>query len=327
MEARVVYGPDALDVGMRMHDTEPRVISARLTRRDAWSNFSDWAMVIVDSRFDRRSAFGLAVNPLGVQRDNYFFADGRQGLSWVVVWGAVSSVEVHFGPSFARNVNHRQFVTAFEDPGAATTFGRRIVFGDLDQTTVAANLRVNWTFTPNLSLELFAQPYASAGSYSRLKEFTTPRALEFAVCGSDRGMFCRLPGVYAIHPTAAVACPAGTGNEMQGAGLHPLGHPDFTFRSLRGNAVLRWEYRPGSTLFAVWQQDRSASAAFGDLAWSRDAGDFLRQPGRHVLMLKGSYWLGRSAPTRHWLQGKVEMPILLPGHLPGHTVYRVSARP
>ncbi len=91
-EARVLYGPDALYVGMRMYDTEAHAISAQLTRRDAWSNVSDWAMVMIDSRFDRRSAFGFAVNPLGVQHDNYSFDDGRQDMSWVAVWEAATSV-------------------------------------------------------------------------------------------------------------------------------------------------------------------------------------------------------------------------------------------
>jgi hypothetical protein len=71
-----------------------------------------------------------------------------------------------------------------------------------------------------------------------------------------------------------------------------LAEPDFRVRSLRGNAVLRWEYRPGSTLFLVWQQRR----AYRDLAAAGfdvggELGALLAEPAENVLIVKGSYWL------------------------------------
>jgi hypothetical protein len=204
------------------------------------------------------------------------------------------STEIQFGPSLARNVNNRQFVRSFADPSAEATFGQRIVFADLRQTTAAASFRLNQTFTPNLSLQLFAQPFVSAGAYSGLKEFTTPGETRFAVYGQDRGAVCRFDRVYAIHPTAAYACPstAPTAGEAAQEGAWMLAAPDFTFRSLRGNAVLRWEYRPGSALFVVWQQDRSGRHPFGDLQWSRDPGGLFGEPGRNVFTVKATYWMG-----------------------------------
>jgi hypothetical protein len=212
-----------------------------------------------------------------------------------VSWRPTTYIEALLGPSVSWNGNRRQYVRAFGDPEAEPTFGQRIVFADLDQTTVAANLRLNWTFTPNLSLQLFAQPYVSAGAYSGLKEFTTPGDTRFAVYGQDRGTVCRYAGAYAIQPTRSLACPverpgAAAADEL---GFRLLGDPDFTFRSLRGNAVLRWEYRPGSALFVVWQQDRSGQYPYGDLQWSRDPADLLREPGRHVFLVKATYWIGR----------------------------------
>jgi hypothetical protein len=72
-----------------------------------------------------------------------------------------------------------------------------------------------------------------------------------------------------------------------------FGNPDFNFRSLRGNAVLRWEYRPGSTLFVVWQQQRSGVESFGDFDLSRDSRGVFRAPPDNVFVIKMSYWFGR----------------------------------
>ena len=69
--------------------------------------------------------------------------------------------------------------------------------------------------------------------------------------------------------------------------------PDFNFRSLRGNAVVRWEYRPGSTLFFVWTQDRSDSLLTGDLNFSRDRHELFSAKPNNIFLIKANYWLGR----------------------------------
>ena len=71
-----------------------------------------------------------------------------------------------------------------------------------------------------------------------------------------------------------------------------FGNPDFNFRSLRGNAVLRWEYRPGSTLFLVWTQQRSDTAPFGDFDFRRDRQALFRATPDNIFLVKVSYWLG-----------------------------------
>jgi hypothetical protein len=125
--------------------------------------------------------------------------------------------------------------------------------------------RVEWTFTPNLSLQLFAQPFVSAGRYERFKEF------------GDAG---------------TCACPEAEPARGDAAFITRFGDPDFTFRSLRSNAVLRSEYRPGSALFFVWQQDRSGFLPFGDFDFGRDYGALFCEPARNVFLVKATYWIG-----------------------------------
>ena len=62
--------------------------------------------------------------------------------------------------------------------------------------------------------------------------------------------------------------------------------------SLRTNFVLRWEFRPGSTLFLVWNQNRSDEEYGGDLHAFEDLGSSFSATGRHVLALKIAYWIG-----------------------------------
>jgi hypothetical protein len=176
-----------------------------------------------------------------------------------------------------------QFVRSATDPLATETFGRRYVFADLRQTTLSMTTRIEWTFTPTLSFQLYAQPFVSTGRYDRFKEFARPRSYDFLIYGKDRGTIGFDPTVQAY-----TVDPDGTGP----APSFQIGNPDFNVRSLRGNAVLRWEYRPGSAIFVVWQQERSDFAPEGNFDFGRDVGAIFRAPATNVFLIKASYWIG-----------------------------------
>jgi hypothetical protein len=178
-----------------------------------------------------------------------------------------------------------QFVRRFDDPSATHFFGRRAVFAEIEQRTLSVNTRVNWTFTPDLTLELFAQPFVATGDYESFKEFVRPRVLdkhEFDAAQLTPVMANGRVASYTLDPDRDPA----TAN-------FSFGNPDFNVRSLRGSAVLRWEYRPGSTLFFVWQQERSGAAGYGDFAFDRDATAVFRQHPDNIFVIKASYWMGR----------------------------------
>jgi hypothetical protein len=170
-------------------------------------------------------------------------------------------------------------VSAVPDPVAAATFGTRHVFATLDQKEISMITRLDWTFSPKLSLQLFLQPLISAGDFTQLKEFAQPRTYDFAVYGQDKGTITETSDGSVIDPG-------------DGGAAFTIPEQNFTIRSLRGNAVLRWEWRPGSTLFLVWQQNRQSDDTSGDLDVSRDV-DALLTGGaaRNVVAVKASYWL------------------------------------
>jgi Domain of unknown function (DUF5916) len=189
------------------------------------------------------------------------------------------ALRLSFGPALILLHTLSQYVTAVPDPAAATTFGTRHVFATLDQREVSMITRADWTFTPKLSLQLFLQPLISAGDFTELKEFVRPRAYDFAVFGRDKGTITATSDGAQIDPG-------------DGGPTFTIPQQNFTIRSLRANAVLRWEWRPGSTFFLVWQQNRDNDERFGNLRLGRDV-DALFSGGlsRNVLAVKASYWL------------------------------------
>ena len=185
--------------------------------------------------------------------------------------------QVSLGPSYELEVNPRQYLGA-RSGGAPATFGSRYVFGFIDRTTLAIEARVNFTLKPDLTLDLYAQPFSASGRYYDVGELPEPRSRKLRTYGTDGTTIGRTPD-RAFEVT-------------DGGDTFTLTNPDFNVRSFRSTSVLRWEWRPGSTFFVVWQQDRSGLKRIGDRV---DAGDLfgsLTASGDNFFAVKASYWLG-----------------------------------
>ncbi|HYE94896.1 MAG TPA: DUF5916 domain-containing protein [Rubricoccaceae bacterium] len=205
-----------------------------------------------------------------------------------------SAVSVSLEPAIQAEFDTDQFVTRRDDAAAEGTFGTRYVFADIRQSSFDVGLRLDWTFTPDLTLQLFARPFVTSGRYSSFKEFTTPGAFAFDRYGVERGTItprtCTIEGCVPTLPGERpdeYAIDPGDGGEA-----FEIDNPDFNFRSLRGNAVLRWEYRPGSALFVVWQQVRDEFAPYDGFGILEEVGEVFRAPVRNVFLVKATYWFG-----------------------------------
>ncbi len=202
------------------------------------------------------------------------------------------NLELRLGPSLTRSYTRAQYVAFRNDPLATNTFGGRYIFAPIDQTTFSLETRLYVTFSPTLSLQVFAQPLVSSGHYGDLAEFRAPRTYSFATYGEDIGTSVRQDdGTYLIDPDGP-----GPASEFT------VSDRSFNFRSLLGNAVLRWEWSPGSTLFLVWQQSRADRVLASDFneTGALDVGNFdlgydtrelfgLRTD--NILLVKVNYWL------------------------------------
>ncbi len=203
-----------------------------------------------------------------------------------------SRVDIEVEPSYQREQDPRQYVAAASDPSFTPTFGQRIIFADIDRTTFSVSTRLNATFNPRLTLQLFAQPLLSAGDFVTYKQFSQ--------AGTDQ--FDKFKEGTAEAVGTSVRCIDGrtcrVGDnrfvDFQGDGVSDISfrERDFRVRTLRGNAVLRWEYRPGSTFYMVWQQARNfEDRAAAEFSLGPDFGRLLRQQPDNVLILKMNYWL------------------------------------
>jgi hypothetical protein len=202
-------------------------------------------------------------------------------------WRPTPMLSVDVTPEFSANRNRQQYVTTTTDAGAAAMFGRRYVFADVLQHTSALTARLNVTLSPVLSLELYAQPYVSTGDYRGFRELTAPRTTDYLVYGTT-------PGSVAAPVTSPDGSVAAYDLDPDGAGPRAtsrIGNPDFSYRSLRGNAVLRWEYRPGSTLFLVWTTACSASGSNPRFDAVGDMRNLCQGRSDNVFAVKMNYWL------------------------------------
>lgn len=252
---------------------------------------------------NRRTRGGpLTVNSPGQQGNIFINSDDRQSVvfgigsfvymaDWekefsldpYIEWKPSSNISFQLSPSFQRSQTPSQWINVYDDATAKSTFGKRYVFGELDQTTLSASIRLNWTFTPQLSLQLYVQPLISSGSYVNFKELARPKSYDFNIYGKNSSTITR---VKTESSDDFVVDPDGNGP----APTLSFSNPDFNYKSLRGNAVLRWEYRPGSTLYLVWTQSRSDYENDGEFNFSRSFNRLISANADNILMLKFTYW-------------------------------------
>ena len=202
-----------------------------------------------------------------------------------------SSLEFSIGPRYNRQRNAAQYVTTSGSVPFEPTYGNRYIFGNLVRNTVSMDTRLNVAFSTDVSLQLFLQPLISSGeylSYRQLQAAETFDLIDFtAGQASDDGS-----GVMCVGGTTCVE----NGRryfDFTGDGTpdHSTSDRDFNIRSVRGNAVFRWQYRPGSEIFLVWQHSRRDTQDFGDLDFGRDIGGLFSAPSENVFIFKLSHYL------------------------------------
>ncbi|HUR91939.1 MAG TPA: DUF5916 domain-containing protein, partial [Gemmatimonadaceae bacterium] len=186
-----------------------------------------------------------------------------------------------------------QFVGRTTSLSYAPTFGTRYLFGELDRRELGLETRLNVTFSPRATLQFFAQPLLSSGDYLTYKQLSRPRS--YAFDEFQEGTYLPAPAAPGCGSGRTCRSPNGTRYidfDGDGTADHSFTDRDFNVRSLIGNAIFRWEYRPGSALFFVWQRQQEDEANVGNFDLSRDAGALFRAPARSVFLIKASYWFG-----------------------------------
>jgi hypothetical protein len=217
------------------------------------------------------------------------FLDGQ--FSWATASGSWSlqaapglTVQARSNLDFSASLNVSFNVTDDQFIAAPTSASgtQEYVLARLDQTSAGLTLRANYTISPTLSLQLYAQPFTSVGAFDDYREVTSPRARDYA----DRFHFFDDSELVAGDGTLAAD------TDGDGVAEYSFDRPDFNFRQLRSNLVMRWEYRPGSTLFAVWAYNGTGGDDTGVFVLEEEISGIGSAPAEHVFLLKLNYWLG-----------------------------------
>jgi hypothetical protein len=191
--------------------------------------------------------------------------------------------ELALEPVYFTSIDPRQYLTTVErSPGTTTTYGNRYVFATVDRSQLALRTRLNYAVTPDLTVESYAEPFVSSGTYSSLGELATPRSRFLRAYGSDRSAIRRNDdGSYLVTDTL----PSGSVDAFT------VDNSDFDVLSFRSNVVVRWEWRPGSTLYVVWQQDRRAEELVARAVRPQRLWRTIEARGANVFAVKLAYWL------------------------------------
>jgi hypothetical protein len=196
---------------------------------------------------------------------NYFRGSGgrSRSLSFGPELGfkAAGRFSANLSVNWDHSIRDNQWYGNFEaDDGIHYTFAH------LDQRTTSVTARLNYTFTPDVSLQTYVQPFVSKGTYSNVRELSsTPRADDY----DDR---------YTPYGDPEVTDDPG----------------GFNFKQVQSNLVFRWEYRPGSTLFVVWNHGRQGFVPeAGERGFGGEVRDLFQLHPANTFLIKMSYWLNR----------------------------------
>ncbi len=202
-------------------------------------------------------------------------------LRFAEFWGGITykpssalSIEIH--PSYYTNKNQLQYVDTLN-----LDEGKKYIFGRINQKTLSLTIRMNLSITPDLSIQLYGQPFVSAGDYSAFKQITSPRAKAYAdrfeIFADNQISYDPDDKIYSID------------ENQDGLANYSFDDPDFHFLELRANLIIRWEYIPGSTVYLVWTQGRTNDIGDARFSFFNNLQDLFSVHPHNVFLVKFTY--------------------------------------
>jgi len=186
------------------------------------------------------------------------------------------SVQFSVSPFWDKITEPQQYATTLPN-GRPETYDSRYIFAFIDRNTVSTEFRLGLTLRPDMNLDIYAEPFAAAGHYYDYGELLAPQSRE------------RLK--YGTSGSTVTTNPDGSQTVNIDGATFTLRNRDFNTLSYRSNVVLRWEYRAGSTLYLVWQQDRAGTETIGSPVSASDAFRSITAPGSNIFLIKTSFWI------------------------------------
>ncbi|MGE0556085.1 MAG: DUF5916 domain-containing protein [Gemmatimonadales bacterium] len=254
-----------------------RGLDDRATRGGPLIQLPEGGSVALGVRSDTRRAVSAGVTA-GLTWDES--GSSIQLLSGSLTLQTRSGANLEISPAYTRSAYSQFYLATYADPVAGATFGSRYVFAPLTQNVLSVSTRLNYYFNPSLSLQVYAQPFVASADFGVPEALLAPRSYDFLRYGTGGSTRTTDPSTGAVTLDADGNGPAPS---FTVPGL------DFHQRSLRSNVVLRWEYRPGSTLFLVWNQSRFLQESDPSFDPFRNLGRIFGDDMRNVFLIKANY--------------------------------------
>ncbi len=235
--------------------------------------------------------FGFNTNYTGTTQFSTSFnygVDELDGWLWTVSTSLSTRVgnrmEFSLNPRYTREDQPRQYVASVAGHGGGEgTYGVRYVFSRIARTTISTTVRMNYYFTSNFSLEVYAEPYAANGKFHQHGELIKAR-------GHDLRYYEHSDGT-----SIELITDEENGDQYyevtDGVESFTLPFLDFGARSFRSNVVMRWEFRPGSTLYLVWQRNLGEHRDIGKTVSPGSLFDSFGAQGEDFIAFKIAYWI------------------------------------
>jgi hypothetical protein len=227
---------------------------------------------------DHRKDFIVNLGVWASRRDDDS-GDGRE--VWLnLTFRPTNAIRLSLNSAYSRNRPEMQYI-------ATGSFGveeeARYLFGRLNQKTIALTFRMDYSITPDLTVQYYGAPFLSSGRYTEFKRITDPRADAYR----DRfSLFTDAQTVY-----EPVDDRFDFDEDLNGLTDYGFSNPDFDVREFNSNLVVRWEYRPGSIFYFVWSQARRDYSPRGDhLDFHDDLDQLFAAHPHDIVLIKVSKW-------------------------------------
>ena len=251
---------------------KPRIFrNAELRGGPRW-RFSQENFKSIYYNSDDRKNFNYRVGIMHSQAEenNYSFLKLEADFNYQLF----NSFNLSFSPELEVRPNKTQYVTQkdFLDT-------KRYILGTIDNKTIRATLRLNYTLNPNLSIQYYAQPFISKGEYTDFKYVTNSTTK-------------RLNDRFNLYQSDQLNLEGDTyyfDDDLDGNVDYSMSNPDFSIVQFNSNLVVRWEYVPGSELFLVWSQGIRTSVSMDEgLLGGLQSGIIDYQP-QNIFLIKATY--------------------------------------
>ena len=251
---------------------KPRIYTNTILRGGPRWRFSEENFVFTftgtDPSKDLSGFLGFVYS--GAKEDNFSFFNFDTGITYQ----PTDALRVSLEPSYNYNPNKTQYVTARDNNGDS-----RYILGTIDNKTLSASFRLNYTVNPNLSIQYYGQPFISRANFTDFKYVTNPIADKltdrFHLYTNDQLSFNG--GLFEVD------------ENTDGTVDYAFGNPDFSFVQFRSNLVVRWEYIPGSELFLVWSQGITGFVDPMERLLNGLENGILDQQPENIFLIKATY--------------------------------------